>query len=127
MHRKHLAIIGNGMAGIRTLEEILARGGAEKFAITVFGDEPYGNYNRIMLSHVLAGEEDEADIFLNALSWYAENDITLHTGTRVDKINRYARVVYAQDGTSTPPAGHSDHQMPNSGTGVAPPQLNQTN
>ena len=100
--RARLVIIGNGMAGIRTLEEILARGGAEKFAITVFGDEPYGNYNRIMLSHVLAGEEEEADIFLNALSWYAENDITLHTGTRVDKIDRYARVVYAQDGTSTP-------------------------
>ena len=60
--RSRLVIIGNGMAGIRTLEEILARGGAEKFAITVFGDEPYGNYNRIMLSHVLSGEEDEADI-----------------------------------------------------------------
>ena len=100
--RSRLVIIGNGMAGIRTLEEILARGGAEKFHITVFGDEPYGNYNRIMLSHVLSGEEDEADIFLNALSWYAENDITLHTGTRVNKIDRYARLVYAEDGTSTP-------------------------
>jgi len=100
--RARLVIIGNGMAGIRTLEEILARGGAEKFHITVFGDEPYGNYNRIMLSHVLSGEEDEADIFLNALSWYAENDIQLHTGTRVDKIDRYARTVHAQDGMSTP-------------------------
>ena len=100
--RARLVIIGNGMAGIRTLEEILSRGGAEQFAITVFGDEPYGNYNRIMLSHVLSGEEDEADIFLNALSWYEENDITLHTGTRVMKIDRYAKVIYAQDGTSTP-------------------------
>jgi nitrite reductase (NADH) large subunit len=100
--RLRLVIIGNGMAGIRTLEEILTRGGAEQFAITVFGDEPYGNYNRIMLSHVLSGEEDEADIFLNALSWYAENDITLHTGTRVARIDRYAKVVYAQDGTGTP-------------------------
>ena len=55
------------MAGARTVEEILARGGAEQFAITMFGDEPYGNYNRIMLSHVLSGEESDADIFLNTL------------------------------------------------------------
>ena len=76
--------IGNGMAGARTVEEILARGGAEQFAITMFGDEPYGNYNRIMLSHVLSGEETDADIFLNSLPWYIENDITLHAGVRVD-------------------------------------------
>ena len=55
--RRRLVVIGNGMAGARVVEEILARGGAEQFSITMFGDEPYGNYNRIMLSHVLSGEE----------------------------------------------------------------------
>ena len=55
--KSRLVVIGNGMAGARTVEEILARGGADLFAITMFGDEPYGNYNRIMLSHVLSGEE----------------------------------------------------------------------
>ena len=57
---RKLVVIGNGMAGARTVEEILARDGAQQFAITMFGDEPYGNYNRIMLSHVLAGEEEAA-------------------------------------------------------------------
>ena len=54
--RLDLVVIGNGMAGARVVEEILARGGGNRFRITVFGDEPYGNYNRIMLSHVLAGD-----------------------------------------------------------------------
>ena len=52
-----LVVVGNGMAGVRAIEEILLRGGAEKFDITVFGDEPYGNYNRILLSNVLAGSD----------------------------------------------------------------------
>jgi nitrite reductase (NADH) large subunit len=95
-----LVVIGNGMAGARTVEEILARGG--DFDITMFGDEPYGNYNRIMLSNVLAGVEDESGIFLNDLSWYAENGITLHTGTRIERIDRFAKAVYAADGTATP-------------------------
>jgi nitrite reductase (NADH) large subunit len=98
--KPRLVVIGNGMAGARTVEEILARGG--DFAITMFGDEPYGNYNRIMLSNVLAGVEDEAGIFLNDLSWYADNGITLHTGTRIDRIDRAAKVVHAADGTRTP-------------------------
>ncbi|MEV6601572.1 nitrite reductase large subunit NirB [Actinoplanes sp. NPDC051346] len=97
---QRLVVIGNGMAGVRTLEEILARGG--EFAVTVFGDEPYGNYNRIMLSNVLAGVEDEAGIFLNDLSWYADNGITLHTDTRIARIDRRAKKVYAEDGTATP-------------------------
>jgi nitrite reductase (NADH) large subunit len=54
--RRRLVVIGNGMAGARVVEEILARGGATQFSITMFGDEPYGNYNRILLSHVLSGE-----------------------------------------------------------------------
>ena len=57
-----LVVVGNGMAGARALEEILARGGGERFAITVFGDEPYGNYNRILLSNVLAGSDDATSL-----------------------------------------------------------------
>ena len=91
--RRRLVVIGNGMAGARTVEEILARGGAEQFSITMFGDEPYGNYNRIMLSHVLSGEETDADIFLNSLPWYIENDITLHAGVRATRIDRFAKLV----------------------------------
>ncbi|MFI5897055.1 nitrite reductase large subunit NirB [Actinoplanes sp. NPDC051513] len=98
--RQRLVVIGNGMAGARTVEEILARGG--DFEITMFGDEPYGNYNRIMLSNLLAGVEDESGIFLNDLGWYADNGITLHTDTRIERIDRYAKRVYAADGTETP-------------------------
>ncbi|WP_433113588.1 nitrite reductase large subunit NirB [Micromonospora sp. CA-246542] len=100
--RRRLVVVGNGMAGARTVEEILERGGGDQFAITMFGEEPYGNYNRIMLSNVLAGADDEAGIFLNDFSWYAENGITLHAGTRVTRIDRFARRIYADDGTETP-------------------------
>ena len=59
--KRRLVVVGNGMAGARTVEEILERDGAGQFAITMFGDEPYGNYNRIMLSNVLAGIEDAGE------------------------------------------------------------------
>jgi nitrite reductase (NADH) large subunit len=100
--RRRLVVIGNGMAGARAVEEILSRGGAAQFKITMFGDEPYGNYNRIMLSHVLSGEQDDSEIFLNSLSWYEENDITLHAGVRVERIDRFAKVVFSDDGQVTP-------------------------
>ncbi|WP_235436517.1 nitrite reductase large subunit NirB [Pseudarthrobacter siccitolerans] len=100
--RRRLVVIGNGMAGARAVEEILARGGAGQFTITMFGDEPYGNYNRIMLSHVLSGEESDADIFLNSLSWYQDNGITLHAGVRVDRIDRFTKHVFSNDGRVTP-------------------------
>jgi len=102
--RRKLVVIGNGMAGARAVEEILQRGGAEQFSITMFGDEPYGNYNRILLSHVLSGEETDADIFLNSLPWYVENDITLHAGVRATRIDRFSKLVYAvnsADGTTS--------------------------
>ena len=95
-------VIGNGMAGARAVEEILARGGAEQFTITMFGDEPYGNYNRIMLSHVLSGEESDADIFLNSLHWYQDNNITLHAGVRVERIDRFTKYVFANNGHVVP-------------------------
>jgi nitrite reductase (NADH) large subunit len=93
-----LVVVGNGMAGARTVEEILARGGGERFRITMFGDEPYGNYNRIMLSHVLAGEDSD-EIYLNPLDWYIENDITLYAGVRVVRVDRFAKKVFGNDGT----------------------------
>jgi nitrite reductase (NADH) large subunit len=101
-NRRRLVLIGNGMAGARVVEEILARGGATQFSITMFGDEPYGNYNRIMLSHVLSGEESHDDILLNSLEWYIENDILLHAGVRVLRIDRFAQVVFSDDGQITP-------------------------
>jgi nitrite reductase (NADH) large subunit len=67
--KKKLIVIGNGMAGARTVEEILARDGAARFDITVFGEEPYGNYNRILLSKGLNGSQDPSEIFLNGRDW----------------------------------------------------------
>ena len=82
--RSRLVVVGNGMAGARTVEEILERGGGTRFEITMIGDEPYGNYNRIMLSHVLAGESsiDDDDLMLNPMAWYRENDVKLYAGDR---------------------------------------------
>ncbi|WP_099021382.1 nitrite reductase large subunit NirB [Mycolicibacterium palauense] len=98
--KARLVVVGNGMAGIRAIEEVLTRGGAEKYSITVFGDEPYGNYNRILLSNVLAGSDDPAEIYLNALDWYTEHEIDLRAGVRVVRIDTYAHLVYADDGTA---------------------------
>ncbi|GAB3278860.1 nitrite reductase large subunit NirB [Kineosporia babensis] len=100
--KRRLVLIGNGMAAARTVEEILERGGGDLFEITMFGDEPYGNYNRIMLSQVLSGEEDESGIFLNDLSWYEENGISLRAPVRITRIDRFAKLVYGDDGSSTP-------------------------
>ncbi|MDY6996065.1 MAG: nitrite reductase large subunit NirB [Actinomycetota bacterium] len=98
--KDRLVVVGNGMAGIRAIEEVLARDGGEKFAITVFGDEPYGNYNRILLSNVLAGADDPGEIYLNALDWYTDNDIDLRAGVRVVRIDTFAHLVHADDGTA---------------------------
>ncbi|MEE1556091.1 MAG: FAD-dependent oxidoreductase, partial [Alphaproteobacteria bacterium] len=94
--KEKLVLIGNGMAGIRTIEELLKLA-PELYDITVFGAEPHGNYNRILLSPVLAGEKSVDDIMLNDEAWYAENGITLHKGKTVTEINRARRVVTATD------------------------------
>ncbi len=96
--KQRLVVIGNGMAGARLVEDVLARGGSELFEFVVFGDEPYGNYNRILLSNVLSGTHDPKDIFINPLSWYEENDIKLHAGVRVQKIDPAAKRVYGAGG-----------------------------
>jgi nitrite reductase (NADH) large subunit len=100
MEKMKLVLVGNGMAGMRTLEELL-KAAPGKYDITVFGDEPHPNYNRIMLSPVLAGEQTLEQIVLNSRDWYAEHGITLHTGKRIVKIDRRKRQVEADDGSRT--------------------------
>ena len=98
MSKPRLVLIGNGMAGVRTVEELL-KIKPDHYDITIFGAEPHPNYNRILLSPVLAGEMGIKDIILNELDWYAENNITLHTGKQVKTIDRVKRKVIADDGT----------------------------
>lgn len=98
MQKLKLVMIGNGMAGVRTLEELLKLA-PDLYDITVFGAEPHPNYNRILLSPVLAGEQTFEEIVLNDLNWYAENDIKLLLGRKVVKIDRKQRLVIADDGS----------------------------
>ena len=98
--RPKLVLVGNGMAGVRTLEELLKLA-PERYDTTVFGAEPHPNYNRILLSPVLSGEQTIDQIVLNDRGWYSDNGITLHTGTEVTRIDRVRRRVIAADGTST--------------------------
>jgi nitrite reductase (NADH) large subunit len=92
-----LIVIGNGMAGMRTVEE-LHKLAPDLYDITVFGAEPYGNYNRILLSPVLAGEKTVDDIMLHTREWYERHGITLHAGDPVVHIDRKRRVVRAASG-----------------------------
>jgi nitrite reductase (NADH) large subunit len=94
-----LVMIGNGMAGVRTLEELLKLS-PDLYEVTVFGAEPHPNYNRILLSPVLAGEQTLDEIILNPLQWYADHGITLHTGKKVVRVDRTRRTVEADDGTT---------------------------
>jgi len=96
--KEKLILIGNGMAGVRTLEELLKLS-PEHYETTVFGGEPYGNYNRILLSPVLAGEKTIDEIMLNDEQWYADNGITLHKGKWIESVDRARRIVRAGDGT----------------------------
>jgi len=98
MKKQRLVMVGNGMAGCRTLEELLKLA-PDMYEITVFGAEPHPNYNRILLSPVLAGEMTLQDIVLNDLDWYKDNEITLHAGKTVTTIDRIRRQVIADDGT----------------------------
>lgn len=98
MKKMKLVMVGNGMAGVRTLEELL-KIAPDLYDITVFGAEPHPNYNRILLSPVLAGEQTLDEIVLNPLSWYEEHGITLHLGKKVVDVDRRNRVVRAADGT----------------------------
>ncbi len=94
MKKSKLVMVGNGMAGVRTLEELL-KIAPDLYEITVFGAEPHPNYNRILLSPVLAGEQTLEQIVLNDWSWYEDNHITLHAGYTVTQVDRTRRMVHA--------------------------------
>ncbi len=98
MKKMKLVMVGNGMAGVRTLEEII-KISPDLYDITVFGAEPHANYNRILLSPVLAGEMTLKDIMLNDVDWYEANGIRLHLDKQIARIDRIARKVVAADGT----------------------------
>jgi len=100
MPMKRLVVVGNGMAGVGCVEQILKH--AAKFEITIFGEETHVNYNRILLSSVLAGEKAADDIVLNSLEWYRQNDIQLRLGVRVSGIDVNAKTVTGDDGSVTP-------------------------
>jgi nitrite reductase (NADH) large subunit len=99
--RAQLVVIGNGMAGMRAVEELIARA-PDRFEITVIGGEPHPNYNRILLSAVLAGEKTLDEVVVNPHGWYAEHDICLLAGAPATAIDRAARTVALADGTSRP-------------------------
>ena len=98
MKKMKLVLVGNGMAGVRALEELI-KVSPDLYDITVFGAEPHPNYNRILLSPVLAGEQTVDEIILNPMDWYADNGITLHINKKVTEVDRTRRVVIAEDGT----------------------------
>ena len=101
MKKLKLVMVGNGMAGVKTLEELL-KIAPDLYDITVFGAEPHPNYNRIALSPVLAGEQTIEQIILNPMSWYEQNAIDLRLGRKVVGIDRRRRVVQADDGSEAP-------------------------
>lgn len=101
MARMQLVVIGNGMAGMRTVEELLQLA-PDKYDITVIGREPHGNYNRVMLSPVLAGEKRFEDIVIHPLSWYQERNITLLAGHTVHAVDRVKRIVHTDQGEAIP-------------------------
>ena len=98
MSRSRLVVVGNGMAGARLVEELVNRGAHRQREIVIFGDEPHGNYNRILLSGVLAGTRRADDIVINPLAWYAANDIDLRAGVRVTAIDPRTRSLTTASG-----------------------------
>lgn len=96
---EHLVFAGNGMSGVACMEELLKSG--QVFDITTFGDEPHTNYDRALLSSVLAGERDVESIILNDIEWYQEHGIRTRLGIRVEEIDRLNRAVRSSDGDWT--------------------------
>src|SRR5579859_3040147 len=96
--KERLVVIGNGMAAMRTIEELLSRA-PDRYDVTVIGAEPHPNYNRIMLSSVLAGEKTVDEIVINPRGWYDEHDVTLITGSAVTAIDCAAKTLSIGDRT----------------------------
>src|SRR5438477_12867040 len=101
-HRPTLVIVGTGMDGAKVVEEVLTRA-PERFNIRMFGAEPHGTYNRILLSSVLGGHQDPAKLWLNPLEWYESKRIFVHTGAKVEKIDRENRIVTGGGGRGSEP------------------------
>jgi nitrite reductase (NADH) large subunit len=97
MSMKKLVMIGNGMAGVRTIEEIIKLAPTH-FDITIFGNEPHPNYNRIQLSYVLQGEKSLQDIIMNDWNWYSDNNITLYTNEAIKSIDITNKQVISEQG-----------------------------
>src|SRR6476646_11263407 len=97
MHRKRLAIIGNGMAAGRLLDDLLRRDGLRHYQVTVFGEEPHGCYNRILLGRVLAGATPD-DIMLKPPEWYAERGVRFRAGAAVTRLDAAERQLLTADG-----------------------------
>ncbi|KRE59785.1 nitrite reductase large subunit NirB [Paenibacillus sp. Soil750] len=95
--KKKIVLVGNGMAGVNCIEQLLKLA-PNSYEITIFGKEPHPNYNRILLSSVLAGDADMKDIVINDWSWYSDNNITLHTGHTVNKIDTERKLVSTDHG-----------------------------
>jgi nitrite reductase (NADH) large subunit len=101
VNRKKLAIIGNGMAAGRLLDDLLRRDGLRHYQVTVFGEEPHGCYNRILLSRVLAGAAPD-DIMLKPPEWYAERGVRFRSGAAVTKLDAAERQLHTADGQAHP-------------------------
>lgn len=99
--RKKLVLVGNGMAGVRAIEHLLKLT-PEGYEITIFGAEPYPNYNRIMLSSVLAGGANMNEIIINDLEWYHSQGIKLYMGHTVTSIDSVSQKVYSDKGVVVP-------------------------
>ncbi|MDP4170852.1 MAG: nitrite reductase large subunit NirB [Bacillota bacterium] len=97
MNKKKLVMIGNGMAGVRTIEEIL-KANPDEFEIKIFGKEPHPNYNRIKLSTLLQGDTSFDDIIMNPLKWYEENSIQLYMGETAIKIDTDKKIIVTDQG-----------------------------
>src|SRR6516225_3636866 len=100
--RETLGIVGTGMAGAKVVEEVLARD-PDRYQIRMFGAEPHGTYNRILLSRVLGGHQDPGRLWLNRLEWYESRGIYVHAGVKAETIDRKNRVVIGGRGKVAEP------------------------
>lgn len=101
MHKQKLVLVGNGMAGVRCIEEILQHN-PDAFEITIFGSEPHVNYNRILLSTVLQGSTSVADIVINDRNWYEQNNIQLFSGETVVTVDTEKKVIQTDQNRQVP-------------------------
>src|SRR5262245_5421223 len=100
--RPTLVVVGTGMAGAKVVEEVIARQ-PDRYQIRMFGAEPHGTYNRILLSSVLGGFKEPSSLWLNPMEWYEDHDVRVHAGVRVDAIDRDKQVVVGGQGKVAEP------------------------